>query len=304
MSAFAWDAAISGAYWIGDKAVSDPSYNRQEKHLWKSFGAAFSKRDPDRKKPRPPLTIDVLAAFLSELGIKGISDLHTCSLWALQRAALLLVSHNAGLRFCEVQSGMKIADANIYPDQVTIKVAMRPGDKKLKSRPGRVTHHIISESHLCAAFTFRVYCERVHSCAISSDAILWPFISAGRPNHINRRKPFGALAYKALLKTLALESGAFTPEESQRVTHHCLRSGALTDGLAAKFPKEYLCKQMGWSPKSNVWEVYHRPPQSRTWNLAYPAGLLLLQASSSINRRNITPSLPGEKFPSIVPFTG
>lgn len=304
MSAFAWDAAINGTYWKGDKAFTDPAYNRQEKHLWKSLGAAFEKRDPDRKKPRPSLTIDILASFLGELGIKSTEDLKSCSLWALQRAALLLISHNAGLRFCEVRSGMKLADANIFPDQVTIEVAMRPSTKKLKSRPGRVTHHIMSESYMCAAYTFRIYCERVHAEGISADAILWPYISAGRPNYINRRKPFGATAYKALLKTLALESGALTPAEAQRVTHHGLRSGALTDGLAAKFPKEYLCKQMGWSPKSAVWQVYHRPPQSRTWNLAYPAGLLLLQASSSINRRNVIPALPGEKFPPMIPFTG
>ena len=80
--------------------------------------------------------------MLAELNIASVDDLETCSLYQLQRAALILASHSGGFRFCEVRGGGRISNVSVFAKQVVIDIATTYSAKKLKKKPKRTTRHV------------------------------------------------------------------------------------------------------------------------------------------------------------------
>ena len=296
--AFAYYARLWNVYWVGD----DPATAEHEPWLWCQLKSAFAARDPDRKKDTPVLTLQRVTMMLAELNIASVDDLETCSLYQLQRAALILASHSGGFRFCEVRGGGRISNVSVFAKQVVIDIATTYSAKKLKKKPKRTTHHVWFNEHNNAACVLRAYFRRVHPNAQPND-MLWPRISAGRPNHVDRRRPIAETSYRALLKALALATD-LSSEEALRVTPHSLRAGACTDLLAMGCPRPFIARQCGWSQDSKVLYRYHRPARADVaLAMAYPIGKLLMQALRSSQAEDAISALPGETLPIPKPFT-
>ena len=219
----------------------------------KDLITALTKLDPTDPQRATVVSLDWLMRVAAALGISALADCWTCQPWQLQLLSRALVAHCCMMRGCEHRSGLRVGDiGQIDVDVITLYVAARYSEKKLKLRPARVCVLPVSQELHSAGGVLLIYLARLR-VGCGADALLFPRI--GLLGDVDELTPQTDAQFLVLLKQ-QLTAAHMQPHQLLRVSNHSLRAGGATD-WSVDMPADFIGAQGGWA--SPTYLIYIRP---------------------------------------------
>ena len=216
---------------------------------------ALLKIDPTDPKQATVVGLYWIMRVAALIGITTVMDLYTCAPWALQLHTRALVAHCCCLRGVEHRSGLRVGDIQVVtPKFLSLRIADRYSEKKLKLRPGRLCVIPVVKAPWSAGEAMLAYIARLRSSAPPS-AILFPIIDQTSGRLLESQTASDARFIKEF--KCRVEAAGMKPKDAKNVSNHSFRAGGATDWSTGGMDENFVQAQGGWT--SRCFRIYIRP---------------------------------------------